>query len=255
MANSYYFSHDCNARNDDKILMLRYHHGWEGYGIYWALIEMMFEINETSLHHDKIIGIATNYNIDITLLQKVINTCIEEKLFESNGTIFWSNSLRRRKTKYFESIEKRSMAGRKGMASRWGSDNNVITNNNKERKEKKEKEKEKKESKYSDESNEMSLAYHMASKIKEISPSTKLPKKEQHWQQWASIFDKIIRIDERPIDDIYKLITFVYKDPFWQSTILSPSGLRKNYDKVYIKMKKHKPKQETGLSSKYKLLD
>lgn len=142
---SYYFSHDSNARNDEKILMLRAEHGWEGYGIFWALIEMMFENEETCLSHDKVRGIALSYNIDITLLQNVIDTCIKEKLFESDGEKFWSNSLRRRKTKFLESRQKKSEAGKKGMEIRWGkpkksvSDNSVITENNKVNKVKKNK--------------------------------------------------------------------------------------------------------------------
>lgn len=130
MKDAYYFSHDCNARNDEKILMLRAEHGWEGYGIYWALIEMMFESAETSLSHNKIKGIAVSYNIDITLLESVINTCIREGLFCSDNDTFWSESLRRRKNKYHEIKKKRSEAGKKGMAKRWGKNNTDITNDN-----------------------------------------------------------------------------------------------------------------------------
>jgi hypothetical protein len=130
MKEAYYFSHDANARQDEKILMLRAEHGWEGYGIYWALVEMMFESSETALHHNKIRGIAVSYNINITVLDSVINTCITEELFVSDGEKFWSESLIRRKTKYQEIKEKKSEAGRKGMAKRWGKDNTVITDDN-----------------------------------------------------------------------------------------------------------------------------
>lgn len=131
---AYYFSHDSNARQDEKILMLRAEHGWEGYGIYWALIEMMFESSDTALHHNKIKGIAVSYNIDITLLQQVINTCIAEGLFTSDSDKFWSESLARRKLKFLDSREKKSEAGKKGMAKRYGkqhSNNDVITEPNK----------------------------------------------------------------------------------------------------------------------------
>jgi hypothetical protein len=130
MKEAYYFSHDANARQDEKILMLRAEHGWEGYGIYWALVEMMFESSETALHHNKIRGIAVSYNINITVLESVINTCITEELFVSDGEKFWSDSLIRRKNKYQEIKEKKAEAGRKGMAKRWGKDNTVITDDN-----------------------------------------------------------------------------------------------------------------------------
>ena len=148
---TYYFSHDSNARNDEKILMLRAEHGWQGYGLYWALLEMMFEAKETCLSHAKVKGIAISYNVDITLLQSVINTCEAERLFVSDGVVFWSDSLRDRKQKFLELRQQRADAGKKGMAKRWGSDNgvitevgSVITKNNKV-KESKEKEKKEKE--------------------------------------------------------------------------------------------------------------
>ena len=127
MKEAYYFSHDSNARNDEKILMLMAEHGLKGYGAYWILIEMMFENSETCLYHDKIKGIAFSYNIDITELEQIISTAISEGLFVSDGTTFWSESLRRRKGRYHELKRKRSEAGKKGMAKRWGLDNKDIT--------------------------------------------------------------------------------------------------------------------------------
>jgi len=38
-----YFSHDLNARNDRKLIRLAMKHGMEGIGIYWCIIEMMYE--------------------------------------------------------------------------------------------------------------------------------------------------------------------------------------------------------------------
>lgn len=130
MKEAYYFSHDSNARNDEKILMLRAEHGLEGYGAYWILIEMMFESADTSLCHDKVKGIAYSNNIDITVLQQIIDTAIAEGLFDSDGVKFWSESLRRRKDIYRQSKQQKSDAGKKGMAKRWGYNNTVITEDN-----------------------------------------------------------------------------------------------------------------------------
>lgn len=115
---AYYFSHDSNARNDEKILMLRAEHGMEGYGIYWALIEMMFESGETALRHDKSKGIALACSLDHIELERVIETCIAEDLFKTDGEFFWSESLRRRKELYQDMKEKRAAAGSKGGLSR-----------------------------------------------------------------------------------------------------------------------------------------
>lgn len=43
MKETFYFSHDYGARNDEKILKLVQKEGWEGYGIYWAIIEKLYE--------------------------------------------------------------------------------------------------------------------------------------------------------------------------------------------------------------------
>lgn len=120
LKDSYYFSHDSNARNDEKILMLRAEHGWEGYGIYWMLIEMMFETTETKLSHQKLKGIAFSNNIPITLLQEVINTAITENLFSSDDEYFWSESLRRRKNKFNENRKAKAEAGKRSAEKRWG---------------------------------------------------------------------------------------------------------------------------------------
>lgn len=43
MKDSHYFPHDVNARVDEKIIHLIYKMGWEGYGIFWGLIEKLHE--------------------------------------------------------------------------------------------------------------------------------------------------------------------------------------------------------------------
>jgi len=42
---SFYFDHDYNARNDQKILELRSEFGWHGYGLYFAILENLCEAN------------------------------------------------------------------------------------------------------------------------------------------------------------------------------------------------------------------
>jgi hypothetical protein len=127
---AYYFSHDANARKDEKILTLLAEHGYEGYGLYWCLVEMMFENQDTAISRKLIKGIAYDLRVEITLLQKVITTCYNTGLFQADKEKIWSNSLRRRKAEWMEKKERRSNAGKAGMASRWGSDNNVTKKHN-----------------------------------------------------------------------------------------------------------------------------
>jgi hypothetical protein len=127
---AYYFSHDCNARKDEKILTLLAEHGYEGYGLYWSLIEMMFENQDTAISRKLLKGIAYDLRVDITLLQRVVTTCYNTGLFQADKDKIWSNSLRRRKAEWEEKKKRRSAAGKLGMATRWGSDNNVTKRNN-----------------------------------------------------------------------------------------------------------------------------
>ena len=116
---AYYFSHDCNARSDEKILMLRYEYGWYGYGLYWALIEMMFEDSNARLSLSRLQGIACGLNITSEELNKFIDSCVDIGLFNKDSDYFWSDSLLRRKQLYLESVEKRSEHGKKAAYARW----------------------------------------------------------------------------------------------------------------------------------------
>ena len=118
MKEAYYFSHDTNARNDEKILCLRADYGITGYGAFWVLIEMMFENQNTQLSHNHVKGIAYSLNMEVELLTNIINSCIEYGLFVSDGDNFWSESLRTRKGTYINKREKKVEAGLKSAEAR-----------------------------------------------------------------------------------------------------------------------------------------
>lgn len=48
----YYFSHDCDAHRNKKLLKLRGVHGWRGYGLYWGLLEKLREDKDHRLPTD-----------------------------------------------------------------------------------------------------------------------------------------------------------------------------------------------------------
>ena len=48
---TFYFSHDYNSRNDEKIKSLLRKHGMQGYGLFWALIEDLYN-NANALRTD-----------------------------------------------------------------------------------------------------------------------------------------------------------------------------------------------------------
>lgn len=114
----YYFSHDANALSDPKILSMRCDYGFESYGLYWAIIEMLRNESNFKLPLTKntyrAIKMQTGTTIDIEqFLKDCINEYIGESgngLFNSDGKSFWSESLLRRMEKYESIKEKRTAA-------------------------------------------------------------------------------------------------------------------------------------------------
>lgn len=132
MGKASYFSHDSNARNDEKILAVRMRHKSDGYATYFMLLERLREATDYLSIKD--------YNMlafDFRVSAEVVKSVVEDfGLFEftDDGKYFYSLSFLERMKIKDENAKKRSEAGRKGMESRWGkqSNNNVITNNNNE---------------------------------------------------------------------------------------------------------------------------
>jgi hypothetical protein len=115
----YYFPHDSNARNDEKITWMRTVYGSEGYGWYWILIEMLRDQNDYKLNYGNKYAcnaLALQLQCNADAAHKFIEDCINEfNLFESDGEFFWSNSLIRRMKNKDEKSEK----ARQAALSRW----------------------------------------------------------------------------------------------------------------------------------------
>ena len=75
----YYFSHDANALSDPKILGMRCDYGLEGYGLYWAILEMLRNESTYKLPLNKntyrAIKMQTGTTIDV---EKYLQDCINE---------------------------------------------------------------------------------------------------------------------------------------------------------------------------------
>lgn len=116
---TFYFSHDSNALTDTKILNMRADYGMEGYGLFWAIIEMLRNEEKYILVLDKntyrAIKTLTNTQLDV---EEFINHCIEDyKLFEQKDGTFFSNSLLKR----MEEKDKKSTIAREKAMKRWNS--------------------------------------------------------------------------------------------------------------------------------------
>jgi hypothetical protein len=113
-----YFSHDSNARNDDKLLRLRMRHGAAGYGVYFMILERMRDESNYMCVKDYN-TIAFDLRVDAALIKSVIED-FGLFVFTDDGKYFYSASFLRRMEVKDEASKKRSMAGIKGSAKRWG---------------------------------------------------------------------------------------------------------------------------------------
>jgi len=141
MKDTYYFSHDYNARSDVKIKRLIAKHGLLGYGIYWAIVEDLYQnANALPLDYE---SIAFDLRADASVIESVIN---DFELFIIEGAKFGSLSIERR----LDVRADKSSKARESARIRWEKHANALRlqserNAIKERKGKEKKEKEIKE--------------------------------------------------------------------------------------------------------------
>jgi uncharacterized phage protein (TIGR02220 family) len=117
MKDTFYFSHDYNARADEKIKLLIRKHGIQGYGIYWSIIEDLYN-NANALRMD-CEGIAFDLRVD----EKVVKSIIEDfDLFIIEGEDFGSMSVQRR----LDERDAKSRKARDSAKKRWNKDANAL---------------------------------------------------------------------------------------------------------------------------------
>ncbi|MDM1396085.1 DUF4373 domain-containing protein [Myroides odoratimimus] len=113
---AFYFSHDSNARNDEKILAVRMRHGAEGYGVYFMILERLLDSTKYMSVKD--------YNViafDLRVSASVIKSVIEDFglfVFTEEGKHFYSESLIRRMQPLDNLREQRRAAGKKSAEKR-----------------------------------------------------------------------------------------------------------------------------------------
>jgi len=114
MKETFYFSHDYNARSDPKIIKLIMKYGMEGYGIYWSIIETLYEQDGFALRSDYEC-IAFALRMDCDRIKEIIE---KSGLFKVENEKFFSESvLRRLKTRDLKSSKTRASA-----LKRWSKD-------------------------------------------------------------------------------------------------------------------------------------
>lgn len=66
--------------------------------------------------------------------------------------------------------------------------------------------------------------------------------KKPNLQAWAIQIDFMLRIDNRAVEDIKKVIQWCQTDSFWQNNILSTKKLREKFDQLFLKIEEFNPK-------------
>ncbi len=121
MKDAYYFSHDSNARNDQRLMKVRMKYGMEGYGIYFGIIEILREQAGYILYKSDIESVQFDLRVESNILKDIIHEC---NLFEwaydgeREEGFFYSKSLKKRMEKLDLIKQKRADAGRVGGKSK-----------------------------------------------------------------------------------------------------------------------------------------
>lgn len=110
-----YFPHDYNARTDPKLQEVIMTHGMAGIGVYWCVVEMMYE-QGGRLPTKSINSIAYNLHTSADIVRSII---YDFELFVVDGDEFMSNAVKSRIVKK----EEVSAMKQKAAMARWGKPN------------------------------------------------------------------------------------------------------------------------------------
>src|SRR3990167_1311124 len=126
MKETYYFKHDYHARHDPKMIKLLMKRKALGIGIYWMLIEMLYE-QDGYLLLSECDSYAFEMRTQPDVLKDVILT---SELFENDATRFWSNTVLKRLNERHDKSQKASNSAKikweNANALRTQSDGNAI---------------------------------------------------------------------------------------------------------------------------------
>lgn len=89
---TFYFSHDCNARSDRKMIALRKEMKMKGLGIYWCVVEMLYE-ESGYISIGEIENIAFDLRVKKSEVEQVLKSF---DLFVFDNEKFWSDSVLKR---------------------------------------------------------------------------------------------------------------------------------------------------------------
>lgn len=116
-----YFNHDSVARLDIRVIKLRSKLGYEGYGVFWAVLELLFT-EENKLCIDDYDSLAFGLQCDSDILKQVIE---DFDLFVVEDGCFYS----RRLNNHIEEINNKSKKAKENASKRWNNANAMQSHN------------------------------------------------------------------------------------------------------------------------------
>lgn len=264
MKETFYFSHDYNARDDEKIMNMLSEMWLEWYWLYWTLIEVLAQ-NKWKINLDSTKWLWYKLRCDNKLITQLLYS-YDLFVIDEENWIFYNKRLLEHFEKRDKDKERKSEAGKKWMAKRWGKDNSVITENNtvitNDNKGKESKVKENKVNIKKKEFEKNSFEYKSAYKYfdiqyKSLTPSLiyLLNKKseEEIIQEWCDSIDKLKRIDKYTEEQIDFIIDFTINDDFWFKQIQNTAKFRKKNKEwipYFVVMIEQAKKWSNSLSTK-----
>ena len=112
---AFYFKHDSNAKDDPKCVLLIEQLGMEGYGLFWALVEVLRDQPDYTCPIKLLPALARRYNTSIEIIEDVVRGY---DLFTVEGDVFFSQSLINRMAPLEQRKEQARIAGLKSAERR-----------------------------------------------------------------------------------------------------------------------------------------
>jgi hypothetical protein len=106
-----YFNHDSSARTDYRIISMRAKLGYEGYGVFWAVLELLFA-EENKICTNQYDILAYGLQCDSKILKQVIE---DFDLFVIEDGCFYSKRL----NKHIDEINNKSIIAKENAKKRW----------------------------------------------------------------------------------------------------------------------------------------
>jgi uncharacterized protein YdaU (DUF1376 family) len=108
LTNMNWFKHDYSAAEDDKILELRAEYGWEGYGIFFAILEYMCK-TEKGIDRKRIGALRMVVGTVEGYLEGYLEHTLKVGLFYEENGIIWNQRIR----DHIDQIQHRRVEGSK----------------------------------------------------------------------------------------------------------------------------------------------